>query len=61
MARSLELTVVAEGVENEAQARFLAEQGCHALQGSAISPPLDRLQFEQWAAARLSRPVQVPL
>ena len=61
MARSLELTVVAEGVENAAQARFLAEHGCHALQGSAISPPLDRVQFEQWAHARLSRPVQVPL
>jgi diguanylate cyclase (GGDEF)-like protein/PAS domain S-box-containing protein len=61
MARSLELTVVAEGVETAAQARFLAEHGCHALQGSAISPPLDRTQLEHWALARMGRSASAPL
>jgi diguanylate cyclase (GGDEF)-like protein/PAS domain S-box-containing protein len=61
MARSLELTVVAEGVETVAQARFLAEHGCHALQGSAISPPLDRVQLEQWATSRMGRSTSTSL
>jgi diguanylate cyclase (GGDEF)-like protein/PAS domain S-box-containing protein len=41
MARSLELTVVAEGVETEAQMQFLREHGCDEIQGYWLSPPLD--------------------
>jgi diguanylate cyclase (GGDEF)-like protein/PAS domain S-box-containing protein len=48
MARNLGKRVVAEGVETDAQRRFLAEQGCDALQGNAISPPLPLAQFEDW-------------
>lgn len=44
MAHSLGLRVVAEGVETEAQMRFLAERGCDEIQGFWISPPLDALQ-----------------
>jgi diguanylate cyclase (GGDEF)-like protein/PAS domain S-box-containing protein len=38
MAHSLDLTVVAEGVENVGQLRHLAGQGCDAIQGFLVSP-----------------------
>ena len=40
MAHSLQLTVVAEGVENFAQAEFLVQQGCDEVQGYYYSKPL---------------------
>ena len=52
MGRSLGLTVIAEGVETEAQRDFLAAQGCDELQGTLISPPLSVAEFESWVAAR---------
>ena len=52
MGRSLGLTVVAEGVETEAQRAFLAGQGCDELQGMLISPPLPQLAFEAWVSKR---------
>jgi len=39
MARSLQMTVVAEGVESGEQLRLLAEHGCTRAQGHFISPP----------------------
>ena len=53
MGRSLGITVVAEGVETEAQRRFLAAESCDDLQGEAISPPLAASAFEAWAAGRV--------
>jgi diguanylate cyclase (GGDEF)-like protein/PAS domain S-box-containing protein len=46
LAESLGLTVIAEGVESQAQADFLAHLGCHAYQGylSSRPLPLDRLE-----------------
>ena len=41
MARSLGLSVIAEGVETEAQLAFLAEQRCALYQGYLCSPPVD--------------------
>jgi len=41
MAHSLGLNVVAEGVETDAQVRFLASQHCDEVQGFWLSPPLD--------------------
>jgi diguanylate cyclase (GGDEF)-like protein/PAS domain S-box-containing protein len=41
MAHGLGLLVVAEGVESEAQARFLAQHRCDEIQGFWVSPPLD--------------------
>ncbi len=41
MAHGLGLMVVAEGVETEAQARFLAQHRCDEIQGYWVSPPLD--------------------
>ena len=52
MGRSLGLTVVAEGVETEAQRAFLAAQGCDELQGMLISPPLPQHAFEAWVSER---------
>ncbi|MGE5237346.1 MAG: EAL domain-containing protein [Chloroflexota bacterium] len=40
MAHSLNLSVVAEGVEHEDQLAFLAEHGCDEVQGYLVSPPL---------------------
>ena len=39
LAGGLGLTVVAEGVETQAQATFLRRCGCHWLQGYLLSPP----------------------
>ncbi len=40
MAESLDLSVTAEGVENESQLKLLSELGCHEVQGYLISRPL---------------------
>ena len=40
MAHSLELKVVAEGVENQEQLDFLKAQGCDEVQGYLISRPV---------------------
>ncbi|KQP50054.1 hypothetical protein ASF44_00765 [Pseudorhodoferax sp. Leaf274] len=47
---SLGLTVVAEGVETQAQCRLLAELGCRVAQGYLIARPMDACAFEVWAA-----------
>ena len=46
LARSLGLSVVAEGVETEPQREFLASHGCGAYQGYLHSRPLPLEQFE---------------
>ena len=45
LAHSLRLEVVAEGVETEAQLRFLREQSCDILQGYYLSQPIPAAQF----------------
>lgn len=45
MAHSLELKVVAEGVENHEQLSFLRSQRCDEIQGYLISPPVEATQF----------------
>ncbi|NQY96718.1 MAG: EAL domain-containing protein [Henriciella sp.] len=42
MAHALDMSVTAEGVETDAQARFLREQGCDELQGFLFSRPQDQ-------------------
>jgi EAL domain-containing protein (putative c-di-GMP-specific phosphodiesterase class I) len=41
LGRSLQMTVIAEGVETEEQRRFLREEGCDLLQGFLLSPPME--------------------
>ena len=50
LAQSLELEVIAEGVENEAQWDFLASVGCRNYQGYLFSKPLPIEEFEVFAA-----------
>jgi diguanylate cyclase (GGDEF)-like protein/PAS domain S-box-containing protein len=52
MAHSLELKVVAEGVETEAQAAFLANHGCDQIQGYYLTPPLAPQDYLAWLARR---------
>jgi len=40
MGRELDMNVIAEGVESEAQRQFLEAHGCHAFQGYLFSRPL---------------------
>jgi diguanylate cyclase (GGDEF)-like protein/PAS domain S-box-containing protein len=39
LAQNLDLEIIAEGVENEAQKLFLLEHGCHIMQGFLFSKP----------------------
>jgi diguanylate cyclase (GGDEF)-like protein len=48
MAHSLDLTVVAEGVENETQRAFLERHGCDVYQGHLLSPPLPASKMAQY-------------
>jgi diguanylate cyclase (GGDEF)-like protein/PAS domain S-box-containing protein len=50
MGRSLNLSVLAEGVETEAQASFLRGRRCDAMQGYLFSRPLPAEEFEQLLA-----------
>jgi EAL domain-containing protein (putative c-di-GMP-specific phosphodiesterase class I) len=45
----MQMTVIAEGVENEQQAMFLKGLGCDQVQGFYYSPPLPADEFEKLA------------
>ena len=51
LAHSLELTVVVEGVEDEATRRTLADKGCDTMQGFHLSTPLLAGMVAGWQAA----------
>ena len=52
MGGSLQLTVVAEWVETEAQRAFLAQHGCNSYQGFLFARPMGPAALEQWLARR---------
>jgi EAL domain-containing protein (putative c-di-GMP-specific phosphodiesterase class I) len=52
LANSLGLTVIAEGVENEAQLDFLIAEGCHGAQGFFMSRPIEEHLLAGQLAAR---------
>ncbi len=54
LGRNLGLFVIAEGVETEAQRKFLAAEGCDGYQGFLFSPALPASRFEAFVAARIS-------
>jgi diguanylate cyclase (GGDEF)-like protein/PAS domain S-box-containing protein len=45
LGRSMQLTVIAEGVETPEQQQFLADEGCEQIQGYLVSLPLRAEQF----------------
>ncbi|MDR6713343.1 diguanylate cyclase (GGDEF)-like protein/PAS domain S-box-containing protein [Pseudomonas hunanensis] len=45
LGRSMQLTIIAEGVENLAQQQFLAAEGCEQIQGYIVSLPLPAAEF----------------
>ncbi|MCG7866545.1 MAG: EAL domain-containing protein, partial [Candidatus Thiodiazotropha taylori] len=51
LGKSLELDVIAEGVENNPQAQFLKEHGCEEFQGYFFSRPLDAADLEAFIHA----------
>ena len=48
LAHSLRLTVIAEGVETEAQLAYLRRHGCDYMQGYYFSHPLSAIECEQF-------------
>ena len=47
LAKALDLEVVAEGVESQAQRELLIELGCHQAQGFLFSPALPAIETTQ--------------
>ncbi|MDE2564565.1 MAG: EAL domain-containing protein [Burkholderiales bacterium] len=52
MGHSLNMKIVAEGVETEAQAQFLEALGCDEIQGYLLSRPMASAAFVEWMRAR---------
>lgn len=50
IATTLNMTVVAEGVETQAQAQWLHEHGCPALQGYLFAKPMPAGDLQKWLA-----------
>jgi EAL domain-containing protein (putative c-di-GMP-specific phosphodiesterase class I) len=48
VGQSLQLTVVAEGVETDGQRNWLAELGCDVIQGFLYAPALSAPAFGRW-------------
>ena len=49
IAKNLNLSIVAEGVETQLQKEFLIEEKCDVLQGYHFSKPIDKNEFEKYA------------
>ncbi len=55
MGKTLGLTVVAEGVENEVQVTFLKQHHCDQIQGYHISRPVPQGRFIAWYRQQLTK------
>lgn len=58
MARSINVTTLAEGVENERQVQFLMDQGCDYIQGYYYSKPVPPETISDYLAADGRLPLQ---
>jgi diguanylate cyclase (GGDEF)-like protein/PAS domain S-box-containing protein len=54
LAHHLHMNVIAEGVENHEQLKYLADKGCHEAQGYFISPPLESEEAKRLLQKRVS-------
>lgn len=54
LGKSLDYRIIAEGVENEAQASFLRSIGCDIAQGFLFAKPLTAQAIEQWVSNHLN-------
>ena len=52
LSQSLNMGVIAEGVENKAQLQFLKSLGCTCFQGYYFSRPLPVADFEEYVSTR---------
>jgi len=60
MAKSLGMRTIAEGVETEAQVKFLREQNCDEFQGYYYSPPLQANEFMALAQSKEAKLCRAP-
>ena len=60
LSRSLNITVVAEGVETEGQLAKLREAGCELVQGFYFGRPMAAPDFESWMGDWHRKPMLVP-
>ncbi|MEF7614515.1 EAL domain-containing protein [Aquincola sp. MAHUQ-54] len=60
IGKSLGMTVVAEGVETEAQRHFVAGEGCPVMQGYLISRPVPADELEAWIEERSAAAEPLP-
>ncbi len=58
LANSFNLTVIAEGVEDENQKRILEEHGCSCFQGYYFSRPMPLIEFTSYFDASQDRPIE---
>jgi EAL domain-containing protein (putative c-di-GMP-specific phosphodiesterase class I) len=61
MARSLRMTVVAEGVERHAQAQLLRSLGCDEMQGFLVQPPVPAAAFDAFMRTARTKTVEALL
>ncbi|SDK37192.1 EAL domain, c-di-GMP-specific phosphodiesterase class I (or its enzymatically inactive variant) [Methylophilus rhizosphaerae] len=50
LGKSLDYRIIAEGIENEAQASFLKQLGCDIAQGFLFAKPLEADALQRWVA-----------
>lgn len=58
LADALGMETLAEGVEDEAQAEILRQEGCHQIQGYLLSKPIDARAVHVFIAGMLAEPNQ---
>jgi EAL domain-containing protein (putative c-di-GMP-specific phosphodiesterase class I) len=60
MAHQLDLKVIAEGIETEAELNFLVEHQCDEVQGYIFARPLPKEEFEKLLFSKQSFPIKSP-